>query len=268
MIAYKKVLGLIVLAVGLLCYAACQQEQKTDLKIMSYNIRHGEGIDTILDLSRSAKIIRAQAPDFCGLQEIDDYCIRTDSVGQTGYLAEKTSMKGTFGKFMDFQGGAYGMATLSAKPVILTEILSLPDGKYEPRVAIVQKVQIADGCAIVIANVHFEWISGQEGSNNRLKQAEALMKYINELNQPTIITGDFNCTPDSPTMQYFGKQGFTFVKKGSDKLSFQGERKVEIDHLIFRNTEKVKFKKKSIQLLNEPIVSDHRPLIVELEVIF
>ena len=58
------------------------------------------------------------------------------------------------------------------------------------------------------------------------------------------------------------------AKKGEDDLSFQGHRKVEIDHLIFRNKGNIKFKPKSAQLINEPIISDHRPLIVELDVFY
>ena len=235
---------------------------------MSYNIRHGVGLDTILDLSRSAKIIKSQAPDLCGLQEVDNFCLRSDSIGQTDYLAQKTIMKGTFGKFMNFQGGEYGMATLTVKPLNSTKVLQLPIGKYEPRTSIVHEVQIAKGCNIVFANVHFEWISGKEGSSIRLSQAKTMMKYIDTLNKATIITGDFNCTPDSPTMQYFAEQGFMFVQKGEDNLSFQGQNKAEIDHVIYRNAGNVEFKKKSVQLIKEPIVSDHRPLIVELEVIY
>ncbi len=235
---------------------------------MSYNIRHGQGLDTILDLSRSAELIKQHAPDLVGLQEIDNYCRRSDSVGQTDYLAQKTKMEGTFGKFMDFQSGEYGMATLSAKPLTSTKVLQLPDAKYEPRSAIIHEVEIAKDCNIVFANVHFDWIGGTEGSAFRLSQAKALLNYIDTLNKATIITGDFNCTPDSPTMAYFAEQGFVFVEKGSDNLSFQGDEKSEIDHLIYRDSEQVKFKAKHIELLKEPIISDHRPLLVELEVTF
>ena len=235
---------------------------------MSYNIRHGEGMDTILDLSRSADIIKSQAPDLCGLQEVDNSCTRSGSILQTKYLAHHTNMTGSFGKFMDFQGGEYGMATLSVKPLISTKVLRLPDAKYEPRSSIVHEVQIAPGCNIVFANVHFEWISTEEGSANRLLQAKSLLNYIDSLNQATIIIGDFNCTPDSPTMRYFAEQGFVFIEKGADNLSFQGEDKSEIDHVIYRDAENIEFKKKSVQLLKEPITSDHRPLIVELDVIY
>jgi len=263
-----KKLAYIFICLSMISFCACKQEQVTNVKIMSYNIRHGEGMDTLMDLSRSAEIIKSQAPDLCGLQEIDHFCMRSDSIGQTDYLAQQTGMKGTFGKFMNFQGGQYGMASLSAKPLLSTKVLQLPDGKHEPRSAIVHEVQIADGCIIVFANVHFDWISEREGISSRLNQAQALMKYIDTLNKATIITGDFNCTPDSPTMQYFTEQGFVFVNKGDDNLSFQGKNKGEIDHVIYRNSGHVTFKKKSILLLEEPVVSDHRPLIVELEVFF
>lgn len=248
--------------------SACNTEQRADLNIMSYNIRHGVGLDTILDLSRSAEIIKSQSPDICGLQEIDHLCSRSDSVDQTSYLAQQTGMTGTFGKFMDFQNGEYGMATLSSKPLLSTKVLQLPDGKYEPRSSIVHEIKIAEECIIAFANVHFEWISGEEGIANRMRQAKALVKYLDDLNRPTIITGDFNCTPDSPPMEYFYSQGFSFFTKGDDNLSFQGNSNVEIDHLIYRSTTDVRFKEKSIDLLGEPIISDHRPLVAELEVIF
>jgi endonuclease/exonuclease/phosphatase family metal-dependent hydrolase len=241
-------------------------DQTANLKIMSYNIRHGEGNDTVLNLTRSERIIKSQSPDLCGLQEVDNFCMRSDSVNQTNYLAQKTLMTGTFGRFMDYQGGQYGMATLTAKPVISTKILQLPDGKYEPRTSIAHEIQVAEGCIIVFANVHFDWVDGDQGSKSRLNQARALATYINTLDRATIITGDFNCTPDSPTMRYFAEQGFVFVQKGEDNLSFQGDPKAEIDHLIYRNFGHVKFEKKSIQLIEDTVASDHRPLVAELKV--
>jgi len=239
-------------------------KQAVKLKIMTYNIKHGKGLDNIPDLSRAAQIIKSQSPDLCGLQEIDKFCSRSDSIDQAGYLARATNMKGTFGKFMDLQGGEYGMATLSALPLISTKVLALPEGKYEPRSSIVHEVEITEDHSIVFANVHFEWIGGEEGRINRLKQAKALVDYINSLNKASVITGDFNCTPGSQTMNYFKEQGFVFAEKGEDNLSFQGRNKAEIDHVIFRNTKNLEFELKSIKLLDEPLASDHRPLVAEL----
>ncbi|WP_034062113.1 endonuclease/exonuclease/phosphatase family protein [Lacinutrix jangbogonensis] len=236
------------------------------LKIMSYNIRHGEGLDTILDLSRAAEIINYFAPDLCALQEVDHFCLRSGSVEQTEYLAKKTETKGTFGAFMPFDGGNYGMATLSAKPIISTKVLELPDGIHEPRSSLIQEIEITKTHSILFANVHLDWISGNEGNISRLNQAKALIAYLNTLDKAVIITGDFNCTPNAPTMQYFAREGFVFAKKSEDNLSFQGKEKAEIDHLIYRENDKLKFKIEKIMLLKEPIASDHRPLAVELSV--
>lgn len=265
MLKNKFSILLILISIGLVGFNVDHQKESINLKIMSYNIRHGNGLDHVQDLSRSAKIIASQAPDLCGLQEIDNFCLRSDSVGQTEYLAKKTLMTGTFAKFMDFDKGAYGMATLSAKQIVSTKILKLPDGIYEPRVSIINEVQITEGYTILFANVHFDWVSGDEGASNRLNQAKKLVEYLNESELPCVIVGDFNCTPESPTMEYFANEGFVFADKGNDNLSFQGEHKLELDHLIFRGSKEVQFKKTSVRLLQEPIVSDHRPLIVELE---
>lgn len=263
-----KRISLIVLCVCMCVCYACDQKQITKLKIMSYNIRHGEGMDNALDLSRAAEIIKEQAPDLCGLQEVDNSCLRSNKLDQTDYLAKKTNMTGTFGKFMDFDGGEYGMATLSAKPIISTKRLQLPDGIAEPRSAIIHEVQIAKACTIVFVNVHFDWVESDEGVSSRLNQAKTLTQYLNTMDKAVIITGDFNCSPGSPTMKYFNEQGFEFVNKGDDNLSFQGETKAELDHVIFRNTNDVKMKEISVDLLEEPVVSDHRPLVAEVEVIY
>lgn len=235
---------------------------------MSYNIRHGVGLDDSLDLSRIANIIRQQQADLCALQEIDQYCLRSDSIDQTQYLGDSTGMLGTFGKFMDYQGGAYGMATLSKWPLNSSIVLKLPDGKYEPRSSIVQELKLGKEQSFVFANVHFDWIEGEEGVANRMKQAKALISYINQLNTASIIVGDFNCTPDAPTINYFKQQGFVFVEKGKDNLSYQGENKNEIDHILFKNSDTIRFHIKSAKVLEAPIASDHRPVLAEIEVVF
>ena len=42
------------------------------IKVMSYNIHYGIGMDKKYDLERIAKVITAQDPDIVGLQEIGD----------------------------------------------------------------------------------------------------------------------------------------------------------------------------------------------------
>ncbi|MDH3698786.1 MAG: hypothetical protein OEQ81_08985 [Flavobacteriaceae bacterium] len=51
---FRFISVLSLLEVGLLSFGGCNQKEPISLTIMSYNIRHGEGLDTIVDLSRAA----------------------------------------------------------------------------------------------------------------------------------------------------------------------------------------------------------------------
>ena len=231
---------------------------------MSFNIRHGLGLDGRLNLDRAAVLINSESPDLCALQEIDDKCHRSGRLAQTAFLSEHCSLQGVFGKFMDFDGGEYGMASLSSVPVLSSTVLNLPRAILEPRSTIVQTVNLLENDPILFANVHFDWLEGTEGDINRLLQAKTLVEYIDSLGLATVIAGDFNCGPSSNVMAYLQEQGFVFVEKGLDNLSFQGKTKAEIDHLVYRNSRKIKFNIESVTLLEEPTVSDHRPLVVVL----
>ena len=89
---------------------------KTSLKILSYNIKHGRGMDGKVDLPRIAKVVRSLSPDLVALQEIDRNCTRSGSIDLTAELGAMLGMEGRFGKFMDYQGGEYGLAVLSVLP--------------------------------------------------------------------------------------------------------------------------------------------------------
>lgn len=84
-----------------------------DLRVVSYNIKHGRGNDNVVDLERTAGVIRAHRPDIVGLQEVDDRAERSGKVPQAEWLGKSLGLHYAFGRFMDYQGGAYGMAILT-----------------------------------------------------------------------------------------------------------------------------------------------------------
>lgn len=88
------------------------------LRILSYNIHHGEGVDGKLDLERIAGVIRSVSPDLVSLQEVDRKVIRSKSVDQPAELARLCDMKVVFEKNIELQGGEYGNAILSKLPIL------------------------------------------------------------------------------------------------------------------------------------------------------
>ena len=41
------------------------------IRVLSYNIHHGEGVDGVLDLARIGGVIKSVKPDLVALQEVD-----------------------------------------------------------------------------------------------------------------------------------------------------------------------------------------------------
>nr|WP_020468889.1 endonuclease/exonuclease/phosphatase family protein [Zavarzinella formosa] len=47
------------------------------LRVLTYNIHHGEGTDDKVDLARLAEVIKVSKPDLVALQEVDRNTTRT-----------------------------------------------------------------------------------------------------------------------------------------------------------------------------------------------
>ena len=109
-------LGALVGSFGVLADGAPKASSGKILKVMSYNIHHGEGIDRRLDLERIAAVIADSGADIVALQELDQSTRRTGGVAQTEVLAHHLGMHHQFAKALHFQGGAYGLAVLVGGP--------------------------------------------------------------------------------------------------------------------------------------------------------
>ncbi len=67
--------------VAILVIAGCGQSHG-QLRILTYNIHHGEGTDGRFDLARIAGVINGQRPDLVALQEVDRRTTRASGVDQ------------------------------------------------------------------------------------------------------------------------------------------------------------------------------------------
>ncbi|MCA9127909.1 MAG: endonuclease/exonuclease/phosphatase family protein, partial [Planctomycetales bacterium] len=97
------------------------------LRVLSYNIHHGEGVDRKLDLERIAKVILSVKPDVVALQEVDRNVKRSEGVDQPKELARLTEMNVIFGANIELQGGHYGNALLSRFPNVQNKNHLLPN---------------------------------------------------------------------------------------------------------------------------------------------
>jgi len=227
------------------------------IRILSYNILHGEGLDGKIDLGRTARVISQLDPDLACLQEIDKGTKRAGGVDQMLELGQKTAMYHAFGKFMDYAGGEYGMGILSKRPIKEATNHELPPGT-EPRSALAARIDFQEaGQEILLVGIHL-----YETAQQRLAQAQKLVALFKNEAAPVILAGDFNSEPDSQVIRFL-KGHWEVPSKGDDHLTWpSNDPQVEIDYIMYRPADR--FAVSAYRVIQEPLVSDHRPILLEL----
>lgn len=75
-----------VLSLLFFCMLIVDVNGQSTLKLMSYNIHHGVGLDERLDFNRIAKVINRKRLDVVALQEVDSVTQRTGGRDLLGEL--------------------------------------------------------------------------------------------------------------------------------------------------------------------------------------
>ncbi|GAB5406324.1 MAG: hypothetical protein Aurels2KO_45550 [Aureliella sp.] len=229
------------------------------MRVATYNVRHGVGIDNKLDLSRTAAAIRKLDASIIGLQEIDLGTGRSGGENQMRVLGDKLGMHAAFGAFMQYDGGEYGLGVLSKFPIISVRSIRLTDGN-EPRVALAVQVRLADGRVALFVCLHFDW-----GKNDqfRLQQAADLVKALGSTESPTVIVGDFNDSPGSRTIELFQRHFCEADKPEMQRLTWPADKPtVEIDYIFVDRSQGWQIDQ--VQVARESAASDHRPVVSQL----
>ena len=222
-----------------------------ELRLVSYNIHHGRGMDGKIDLARIAAVIKAHQPDFVALQEVDRCASRSGGVDQAAELGRLLGMKHVFGKAINLGSGEYGNALLSKHAVLDSRVHKLPS-KGEARIALEVVLEVA-GSKISVISVHLD----HQSSVVRLSQVLAIQKTLKVRKHPVLMLGDLNAKPDSFAMLDLEKSWDVIPKQGVSFTCPADQPSVEIDYILSRGFKGAKL---SSFVGKENQASDHRPL--------
>ena len=232
----------------------------TRLRVASYNIKHGEGSDNKVDLSRSAALLNNFHADIIGLQEVDNLARRSGKIDQAASLGKQLNMESAFGSFMDYDGGRYGMAILSRFPIKKQYDIPLPEG-LEPRIALACEIELPNKEVIVAVNVHFDYAKNDKV---RFEQARHLASVLKKLEFPYVLLGDFNDTPKSKTLRRLSANSLEAEKPKSDQFTFSStDPRKEIDFIFAAPANR--WKNLQCLVFDGPKTSDHRPVLAVFE---
>jgi endonuclease/exonuclease/phosphatase family metal-dependent hydrolase len=229
------------------------------IRILSYNLHHGEGVDGKLDLERIARVIRDSRADLVALQEVDVLAQRTGKVDQAAEYRRLTGLQGEFGKAIDLQGGAYGQVLLSRWPLTDFQVELLPNPRNrEQRIAVSASVQPPGWPVLRFIGAHLDATRTDE---DRWLQAERLLTAFNG-SYPAILAGDFNDQPESRVMRRLLESWEdTAAENPQPTIPVENPRD-RIDFILVRP--RGNWRVVRSEVLPEAVASDHRPLLTEI----
>ena len=245
--------------------SACSSAGKihSELRLMTYNMHHGEGLDQRIDLPRIAAIIDVQKPDLVALQEVDQSTRRSQGVDQASVLAAGAKLQGHFGKSIDFAGGGYGNAILSSLPCQAVSVHALPLSG-EARSFLYSRVEVPE-----IGRAH--WIATHLDSDwkshaGRLKQLKAILDFAATLpsTEAVILMGDFNATPDAAEIRQMVNVGWIDATHGL-AASFPADAPKERIDYIFIRPGAFTCRVLDASVIDERVASDHRPVFARIQ---
>jgi endonuclease/exonuclease/phosphatase family metal-dependent hydrolase len=231
------------------------------IRVLTYNIHHAVGTDGRLDLARLAKVIKQANPDFVALQEVDQGTRRAGGVRQADELGRLTGLQSVFSRSVYYDGGEYGNAILSRFKLELSQRHELPGTEErEPRTALSILVHPTKRSKIRFVDTHLD----HQIEVERISQAHRLNElFHDDLTPLTILAGDLNAQPGSKPVKILQDGGWQDTT-GDTALSFPApnpDRKID---WIFTGPAG-KWHVLHTEVINEPVASDHRPVLVELE---
>lgn len=221
------------------------------LRVLTFNIRHGQGTDDLVDADRVARVLETLAPDVVALQEVDRGTARVEGVDQVERLARATGWHAAFGSAMPYDGGHYGNAILSRFPLSEVETHSLPfREEQEPRATLVATVVPNNGLPpFRFVSTHFS----HDREDVRIEQAGQVIHLLQDEKRPVILAGDMNARPASMPMERFWKASW------QDQVAPESV----IDYVLTR--EQDPWTLEEARIIDDTVTSDHRPVLVSLQ---
>lgn len=274
----------------------------TVLRVATWNVRtcltrEGDRVD--LDLT--AAVLRSLDADLVALQEIDRDQERSGHADQARALGEALGTAWRFGPAMlgpaepprrwrppepdgDPGGPAYGVALLSRLELeaVETVVLAAPEGRGEPRVALVARVRAGD-LRLSVAATHLSFVR-----RDGVRQLRSLQRHLagspsgrggpddprgpssrggrgGPVPAPRLLLGDLNLW--LPVVRLVSLPGWRPLVRGAtfpNRPPGSAGPSVQIDHVLVADAVGVDLRARRTRIAASP-VSDHRAVVVSLE---
>ena len=240
-----------------LCTLTLTAQNKTttennSIRIMSYNIHAGIGMDSKLDIERLADIINNYNPDIVALQEVDSVTNRINKKDMMSEFSSYTLMHGYFGAAIPHDGGKYGIGILSKEKPINKKQIKLP-GREEARTLLMLEFE----------NYYFFATHWSLTEADQIASARLVSKYASLLNKPVFFAGDLNASPESKPITELKKEWK--ILNNPQHCTFPSvSPNIVIDYILGYTAKGQGYSVIENKVIDEKVASDHRPIYADI----
>jgi endonuclease/exonuclease/phosphatase family metal-dependent hydrolase len=238
------------------------------LKLLTYNIHSGVGVDKQYDLGRIGRVLDDERPDIAALQELECGSGRTSFDDQSSVLATNLALTSSFCPTRPAEEGSFGIGVLSAFPVLHQQQydLSYRTGR-EPRSCLRVDLEVAPGAVLHVFTCHLG-LSAWERTFQRKQMVSDAILLSQELRHPVVLMGDLNDRPISVVHRHLRKHfSDVFAAAGirGGPTFRSGPVALRLDHIyVSRGIRVLECRVRNDELTR--LASDHRPVIASVEV--
>ncbi|WP_327368779.1 endonuclease/exonuclease/phosphatase family protein [Streptomyces sp. NBC_01217] len=256
--------------------AAAGQGQAVPLRVATYNIHAGAGMDNVFDLDRQTAELRSLDADVIGLQEVDvHWGTRSEWRDLAAELAERLRMHISFAPIYSLDPetpGAprreFGVAVLSRYRIVRAEnheitrlSTQVPNPVPAPAPGFGEAVLRVKGLPVHVYVTHLDYradpsVRTAQVADTRRVMAEDRAPGRQKVRQ--ILLGDFNAAPAAPELAPLWQE-LTDIEPGGP--TYPAQDPVQRIDYVAVSKDSVRVRHAAVA---ETLASDHRPVVADL----
>ncbi|WP_406406441.1 endonuclease/exonuclease/phosphatase family protein [Streptomyces sp. NBC_01643] len=266
----------VLIAAGLLGVAAVPPAgaaghgRSVPLRVATYNIRAGAGMDNVFDLDRQAAELRALDADVIGLQEVDvHWDTRSQWRDVAGELAERLHMRVSFAPIYSLDPttpGAprreFGVAVLSRYRIVSAEnheitrlSTQVPNPVPTPAPGFGEVVVRVKGMPVHVYVTHLDY---RGDPSVRIAQVADTRRVMAQDEGRKVLLGDFNAEPGAPELAPLWEE-LADAEPGAP--TYPALNPVKRIDFVAVSKDGVRVRDAAVA---ETLASDHRPVVADL----
>lgn len=246
----NHVLVILLCFVGAFVSPSVHAQQR--LRLMTYNIKHGAGMDDSINYTRTANVFITYRPDIVAVQEVDSCTTRCRAAYVLAQLSKRTGLFATFAPAIPYQGGKYGIGILSKEKPQWVARYPLP-GREEGRALLVVEMK-----GFVYACTHLSLTE-----EDQIASVALIEKYLTPFlgKKKVFLAGDMNAEPSSELIRRL-QEKFEVLTNVNDPTFPANAPHQTIDYILQLKDDHFARERFIPEVIPESMASDHRPVMV------